>query len=463
MAQEFDLVVIGGGPAGYVAAIKASQLGMKTACVEKRETLGGTCLNVGCIPSKALLHSSHMYEEANKHFKENGIEFSGLKLNLKQMMKRKSDIVDSLTKGISGLFAKNKVTYINGHGQFNGNKELVVGKEIIKAKNYIIATGSEVAPLPSVEIDEERIVSSTGALELSSVPKKMTVIGGGVIGLEMGSVWSRLGAEVTVVEYLDKILPTMDADVSKEFYKILEKQGMKFKMSTKVMGAKVAGNSVTLDVEPAAGGKKETIKSEVVLVAIGRKPYTEGLGLENIGVAVNEKGQIPIDAKFKTSADGVYAVGDVVQGAMLAHKAEEEAIAAVEIIAGQNPHINYDAIPGIVYTFPEVAGVGKTEDELKASGIEYNVGKFPLLANSRARANGNTDGFVKILADKKTDEILGGHIISPNAGELIQEIVMGIEYKASSEDIARICHGHPGLNEAVKEAALATHFKPIHM
>ena len=461
MDKEFDLVVIGGGPAGYVAAIKAAQMGLKTACIEKRKTLGGTCLNVGCIPSKALLHSSHMYNEAKHHFADHGIECSDLKVNLPKMMKHKEGILDSLTKGIAGLFAKNKVTRFIGNASFNKDKNLVVGDDIVKAKNYIIATGSDVTHLPGIKIDEKQIVSSTGALSLSKVPEKMVVIGGGVIGLEMGSVWSRLGTEVTVVEYLDKILPTMDADISKEFKKILEKQDIKFKMSTKVNGAKTSKNGVSLDIE--SNGKAESMKADVVLVAVGRKPYTEGLGLENVGIALNEREQIPIDEHFKTCVPNIYAVGDVVPGTMLAHKAEEEAIAAVEIIAGQKPHVNYDAIPGIVYTFPEVAGVGKTEDELKKAGIEYNIGKFPLMANSRARANGYSDGFVKILADKKTDKILGGHIISPNAGELIQEIVMGIEYHASSEDIARICHGHPGLNEAVKEAALATHFKPIHM
>lgn len=468
MANEFDVVIIGGGPGGYVAAIKAAQLGLKTACIEKRGRLGGTCLNVGCIPSKALLQSSHKFEEAQNHLAEHGVEIAEAKLNLAKMMERKSKIVENLGKGIEGLFAKNKVTYIKGHASFISATKLKVTKEDgqieeVTSKKIVIATGSEVASLPGISIDEKQIISSTGALELKSVPKTMVVIGGGVIGLEMGSVWSRLGAQVTVVEYSDRIVASMDSDISKEFRKILEKQGMQFKVLTKVSDAKIGKDGVELTLESLPGGEKEKLKADIVLVAVGRKPNTENLGLENIGIKTDERGRIPVDDKFRTSIDGVYAIGDVVRGVMLAHKAEEEGIACIENIAGQYGHVNYDAIPGIVYTYPEVASVGKTEDELKQSGIAYNVGKFPFMANSRARANGEEYGFVKILADKKTDEILGAHIIGSNAGELIQEIVLGMEFKASSEDIARTSHGHPGLSEAVKEAALATFFKPIHM
>lgn len=467
MAQEFDVVFIGGGPGGYVGAIKAAQLGLKTACIEKRGTLGGTCLNVGCIPSKALLSSSHKYEEV-KHLSDHGVELSSVKLNLGKMMERKNKVVDTLCKGIEGLFAKNKVTYFKGNGSFESANRLKVayadGKsEEITAKNIVIATGSEVSQLPGVTIDEKRIVSSTGALELKQVPKKMVVIGGGVIGLEMGSVWSRLGAEVTVVEYADRLVASMDSDISKELKKLLEKQRLSFKLATKVVSATNGKDGVDLVLEPATGGKQEKFKADVVLVAIGRKPNTEGLGLDKIGIKTDERGRIPIKKDFSTPVKGVYAIGDVVVGQMLAHKAEEEGIACAENIAGQHGHVNYDAIPGIIYTHPEVATVGKTEEELKKAGIDYNVGRFPFLANSRARANGESDGFVKILADKKTDQILGAHIISANAGELIQEIVVGMEFKAASEDIARTSHGHPGLSEAVKEAALATFFKPINM
>jgi dihydrolipoamide dehydrogenase len=467
MAQEFDVVIIGGGPGGYVAAIKAAQLNLKTACIEERGSLGGTCLNVGCIPSKALLQSSHKYEEA-QHLQEHGIDVSGVKLNLGTMMERKTKVVDTLTKGIEGLFAKNKVTYFKGHGSFITKNKINVtsadGKsEEITAKNVIIATGSDVMPLPGITIDEKQIVSSTGALELTKVPAKLVVIGGGYIGLEMGSVWSRLGSEVTVIEYADRIVPAMDSDISKEFKKILEKQGLKFKLGTKVTSAKAGKSGVDLVLEPASGEGQEKLKADIVLVSVGRKPNTSGLGLDKIGLTTDERGRIPINDDFSTSINNIYAIGDVVRGAMLAHKAEEEGIACVEIIAGQHGHVNYDAIPGVVYTYPEVAAVGKTEDELKKAGIEYTVGKYPFLANSRARANGDTSGFVKILADKKTDQILGAHIIGANAGELIQEIVLGMEFKAASEDIARTSHAHPGLSEAVKEAALATFFKPINM
>lgn len=465
--SEFDLVVIGGGPGGYVAAIKAAQLGMSVACIESRGSLGGTCLNVGCIPSKALLNSSHKYHEA-QHLEDHGINVSSVKLDLKKMMERKTKIVGDLCKGIEGLFLKNKVKYFKGRGSFASANEINIelndgGKETVKAKNVIIATGSESTPIPGIEINEKNIVTSTGALTLEKVPAKMAVIGGGVIGLEMGSVWSRLGAEVVVVEYLDKIVPSMDADISKEFKKILEKQGLTFKLSTKVVSAKADKKGVELKLEAAAGGNPETLNVDVVLVAIGRRPFTQGLGLEKAGIALDERGRVSVNDKLQTNVPNVYAIGDVVRGAMLAHKAEEEGIAAVENIAGQHGHVNYDAIPGIVYTYPEVAAVGKTEDELKKAGVEYSVGKFPFLANSRARANGETDGFVKILTDKKTDQILGAHIIGAAAGELIQEIVLGMEFKAAAEDIARTSHGHPGLSEAVKEASLAAFFKAIHI
>lgn len=466
--SQFDLVVIGGGPGGYVAAIKASQLGLKVACVEKRGTLGGTCLNVGCIPSKALLNSSHKYEDANKHFADIGIKVKGLEVDVKQVLASKSKIVTDLTKGIEGLFKKNKVTYYVGTGEIAKAGEVTVTdskgkKEVVKTKNILIATGSEVTPLPNVEIDEKQIVSSTGALELKEIPKKLAVIGGGVIGLELGSVWSRFGAEVTVIEFADKIIPTMDADVSKNFKKILEKQGFKFKLSSKVTGAKKSKSGVKLTVEPAKGGESETIDADVVLVAIGRRPYSNGLRLDKAGVKLDDRGRIEVDGKFETNVKGIFAIGDVIAGPMLAHKAEEDGVAAVEFMAGQHGHVNYDLVPGVIYTHPEVATVGKTEEELKSAGVAYNIGKFPFLANSRARANNDTDGFVKILSCKKTDHILGAHIIGPQAGELIGELVLAMEYTASSEDVARTCHAHPSLSEAIKEAAMSTYDKPIHM
>ncbi|MBA8667515.1 dihydrolipoyl dehydrogenase [Holosporaceae bacterium 'Namur'] len=466
--KEFDVVVIGGGPGGYVAAIKAAQLGKSVACIEKRGSLGGTCLNVGCIPSKALLHSSHKYHEFKHGAEEHGINVKDVSFSLDKMMERKHNVVSGLTKGIEGLFAKNKITYLKGYGKLLDGNEVEIalndgGIEKIKAGNIILATGSDVVQLPGIEIDEKKIVSSTGVLELTEVPKKLVVIGAGYIGLEMGSVWSRLGAEVTVVEFASRVLPGMDGDVSKEFQKILDKQGIKFKLSTKVLLAKNDGNSVKLELESVTDGKKENLEADIVLVSVGRKPFTANLGLENIGIKLDERGRIPINDHFETSVKNIYAIGDAVRGAMLAHKAEEEGVAVAEIIAGQHGHVNYEAIPGVVYTYPEVASVGKTEEQVKAEGVEYKVGKFPFLANSRARANGETDGFVKLIADKKTDRILGAHIIGVSAGELIQELVVGMEYKAASEDIARTSHGHPGLSEAVKEAALATYFKPIHM
>lgn len=462
MAESFDLIVIGAGPGGYVASIKAAQLGMKVACVEKRKTLGGTCLNVGCIPSKALLQSSELYEEM-QHAEAHGIESGAVKMNVAKLLQRKDDVVDGLTKGISGLFAKNKVTWLKGVGVITGANTVQVDGESYEAKSILIATGSDVMPLPNVEIDEERIVSSTGALNLPEVPKKLLVIGGGYIGLEMGTVWGRLGSEVEVVEFADSIVPAMDGDVRKEFKKILEKQGMSFRLKTKVTSVERKGDSVTVTVEPAAGGDAETLEADVVLVAIGRKAHTEGLGLDALGIATDARGCIEVNDHYQTSVPSIYAIGDVIKGPMLAHKAEEEGVACVEMLAGQKPHVNYDAIPGVVYTWPEVATVGKTEEELKSAGVAYNAGKFPFLANSRGRASGETQGFVKILADKATDRVLGVHIIGAEAGTMIAEAVLAMEFGASSEDIARTCHAHPTMNEAVKEAALATFAKPIHM
>lgn len=461
MSEQFDVIIIGGGPGGYVGAIRAAQLGMKVACVEKRGTLGGTCLNVGCIPSKALLESSEKFEDASHSFALHGID-AKVSLNLKNMMKRKDEVVDGLTKGIEGLFKKNKITYIKGHGTITGANEVSVDGVKYATKNIIIATGSEVAPLPNVTIDEKQIVSSTGALALASVPKKMVVIGGGYIGLELGSVWRRLGAEVQVVEYLDRITPGMDAEVAKQFQKTLEKQGITFTLSSKVTGAKT-GKQVELTVEPAAGGAAQIIKADVVLVAVGRRPFTQSLGLENVGVKTDARGFIEVNGHLQTNVPNIYAIGDVILGPMLAHKAEEEGVVVAEFIAGQKPHINYNLIPGVVYTWPEVASVGKTEEQLKASGAAYKVGKFPFLANSRGRSSGQTDGFVKILADSVTDEVYGVHIIGPHAGTIIHEACVAMEFGASSEDIARTCHAHPTLNEAVKEAALAVAGRAIHM
>jgi dihydrolipoamide dehydrogenase len=470
MAEQFDVVVIGGGPGGYVAAIRAAQLGMKVACVEKRGALGGTCLNVGCIPSKALLHSSELYEDAQLHGKKHGLSFSGLKVDLKAMLAQKDEAVTGLTQGIEGLLKKNKVAYYKGHGVILGKGEVAVKPvqkggtpESIKTKNIIIATGSDVVRLPGIEIDERRIVSSTGALSLPEVPKTMIVIGGGVIGLELGSVWRRLGAEVTVIEFMDHITPGQDMEISRQFQKILEKQGMKFKLATKVTAAKADAKGVTLTAEPKDGGKAETLKADVVLVAIGRRPYTENLGLKEAGVKMDERGRILVDGHFKTNVDGIYAIGDVIPGPMLAHKAEEDGVACAEGIAGQKAHVNYNLVPAVIYTYPEVATIGKTEEALKKEGRAYKVGKFPFMANSRARTTGRTDGFVKILADGQTDEVLGVHIIGPQAGTMIAEAAVAMEFKASSEDIARTCHSHPDLNEAVKEAALAVDKRPIHI
>ncbi|MEE8350632.1 MAG: dihydrolipoyl dehydrogenase [Rhodospirillales bacterium] len=465
MSEPYDVVIIGGGPGGYVAAIRAAQLGLKTAIVEKRGALGGTCLNVGCIPSKALLQSSHHYEAANKEFAHHGIK-ANVSLDLKTMLGRKDKVVSDLTQGVEFLMKKNKVDYVVGEGQITEPGTVVVKgkkKQTLKTANIIIATGSDVTPLPGVTIDEKQIVSSTGALDLKKVPKNLLVIGAGVIGLELGSVWRRLGANVTVVEFLDHILAGMDKEVSKQMGRTLKKQGMQFKLSTKVTGAKAGKTGVTLTAEPVAGGKKETLKVDVVLVAIGRRPYIDGLGLDKAGVEIDERGFVKVDEDFQTNVEGIFAIGDVIGGAMLAHKAEDEGVVCAEIMAGQSGHINYDTIPGIVYTWPEAASVGKTEEQLKEAGVEYKTGKFPFTANSRARCNADTDGFVKILADATTDAVLGCHIVGPEAGDLIQEVIVAIELSASAEDIARICHGHPGLSEAVKEAALAADGRAIHM
>ncbi len=469
MSDKYDLVVIGGGPGGYVAAIRAAQLGMKTACVEKGSALGGTCLNIGCIPSKALLNASEKYSEAEHHLGDFGIEVSAPKLNIKKLMAKKTEIVTGLTDGIAFLFKKNKVDWIQGTGKITapGTVEVTPSKgrkkQTVECERILIATGSESLPLPGVEIDEKQIVTSTGALALTKVPKHLIVVGGGYIGLEMGSVWKRFGAEVTVVEFLDKIVPTMDADIGKRFKRVLEKQGMTFKLGTKVTGAKKARGSVTLTVEPAAGGDPETLKGDVVLVSIGRRPYIDGLGLPELGVALDERGRIVVDEDYQTNVAGIYAIGDAIPGPMLAHKAEEDGVAAVEIMAGQSTHVDWDLVPGIVYTWPEVAAVGKTEEQLKEAGIAYRKGSFPFSANSRARANADSEGLVKILADAKTDRILGAHIIGPDAGSLIHEICAVMEFGGSAEDVARTCHGHPTLSEAVKEAALAVDGRPIHI
>ncbi len=465
--NNFDVVVIGGGPGGYVAAIRAAQLGLKVACVEKRGALGGTCLNVGCIPSKALLQSSHHYEDAKHHFAEHGINVHKVDLDLAVMMARKDKVVSDNTKGIEFLFKKNKVAYFIGEGRIAaaGQVDVVTkdGVSKLAAKNIVIATGSEVTPLPGVEIDEKHIISSTGALALAAVPKHLVVIGAGVIGLELGSVWRRLGADVTVVEFLDRALPLHDGEISKQMQRILERQGMKFKLGTKVTGAKTAKGNVTLTLEPAKGGDAEELKADAVLVAIGRRPHTANLGAKEAGVEIDARGFVKVDNHFRTNVAGIYAIGDVIGGQMLAHKAEEEGVALAEMLAGQAGHVNYDAIPGVVYTWPEVANVGKTEEQLKAEGVAYKTGKFPFSANGRARANGDIDGFVKILADAKTDRVLGCHIIGPAAGDLIAEVVLGMEFAAAAEDIARTCHAHPALGEAVKEAALAVAGRPIHI
>jgi dihydrolipoamide dehydrogenase len=464
----YDVIIIGGGPGGYVAAIRAAQLGLRTACIEKRGALGGTCLNVGCIPSKALLQSSELYAEAKHGLSEHGVKLGNVDLDLAAMLARKDKVVDGLTKGIELLFRKNKVDYLKGAARLSGNGKVAValtagGETTVAAKHIVIATGSESMPLPGVEIDEQQIVTSTGALSLAQVPGRFVVIGGGYIGLEMGSVWGRLGAKVTVVEFLDRIVPGMDGELAKQFQRVLAKQGVEFRLGTKVTGAKKANGAVTLTLEPAKGGEAQTLEADAVLVAIGRRPYVEGLGLKEAGVALDERGRVKTDGHFATNVPGIYAIGDVIAGPMLAHKAEEEGVAIAEILAGQAGHVNYDTVPGVVYTWPEVATVGKTEEELKAAGVAYAVGKFPFLANSRARASGDSEGFVKLLADAKTDRLLGAHIIGPDAGTLIHECVMAMEFGGSAEDVARAFHAHPTLNEAVKEAALAVAGRAIHI
>ena len=465
---SFDVVVVGGGPGGYVAAIRAAQLGFSVACVEKRGALGGTCLNVGCIPSKALLQSSQLYETAVGEFVTHGISTGELGFDLSAMMERKKKIVADLTNGVAFLFKKNKIAWFNGTAWLVDKGKVAVhdadGASLaLDAKHIILATGSEVSPLPGVAIDEERIVSSTGALSLGKVPGHMIVIGAGVIGLELGSVWRRLGAKVTVVEYLERILPPFDAAVAAQMKKILEKQGIEFRLGVKVAGAEFLGESVLLTMESLTGGNAETLAADAVLVATGRRPYTEGLGLNEAGVETDKRGFIVVDPWFRTSVKGVYAIGDVIGGAMLAHKAEDEGVAVAEIIAGQAGHVNYDAIPSVVYTHPEVAAVGKTEEQLKEEGVAYRAGTFPFSANSRARTIGEKDGFVKLLADAGSDRLLGAHIIGPSAGELIAELTLGIEFSAAAEDIARTCHAHPGLGEAVREAALAVDGRAIHI
>lgn len=464
--QEFDLVVIGGGPGGYTGAIRASQLGMKVACVEKRKTLGGTCLNVGCIPSKALLNFSEKYEEAIEHFADIGIN-TDVKLDLKKMLAKKNGVVSDLCKGIASLFAKNKITKITGTGKIIDGTTVEVSdgskKETIKAKRILIATGSEVIDIPGVEVDEKSIVSSTGALNLSSVPKELVVIGGGYIGLELGSVWKRLGSKVTVVEFADRIVPALDKEIGKSFHKILEKQGFKFMLSTKVLKAEKKSGKIKLTVSGVGDGEESTLTCDTVLVSVGRRPNSDGLGAKEAGIILDERGRITVDANFQTNVKGVYAIGDIIAGPMLAHKAEEEAVAAVEMMDGQAGHVNYNLIPGVVYTWPEVASVGATEEDLKKTNTDYKVGKFPFLANSRARSVGNTDGMVKLLACATTDRILGAHIIGPDAGTLIGEVVAYMEFGGASEDIARTCHAHPTLNEAIKEAALAIEKRTINM
>ena len=468
MADTYDLVVIGTGPGGYVCAIRAAQLGMKVAVVEKRATHGGTCLNVGCIPSKAMLHASELYEEAGHAFPGMGIMVKP-ELDLGAMQKFKAEGVDGNVKGVDYLFKKNKIDSVHGTGRIAapGRIEVTPGNggdtQLIASKNIVIATGSDVARLPGIEIDEKRVVSSTGALELAEVPKKLLVVGAGIIGLELGSVWRRLGAEVTVVEFLDRIVPGIDGEIARQFQRLLQKQGIGFKLGHKVTGVTPNGSAVTATIEPAQGGAKETLEANIVLVAIGRVPYTDGLGLETVGVKLDNRRRVVVDEHYATNVPGIYAIGDVIHGPMLAHKAEDEGIAVAEILAGQAGHVNYDVIPNVVYTYPEVASVGKTEEELKEAGIDYKVGKFPFTANGRAKANRQTDGFVKVLADAKTDRVLGVHILGSDAGNMIAEAAVLMEFGGSAEDLARTCHAHPTLPEAVKEAALAVDKRAIHI
>ena len=466
--MPYDLAVIGSGPGGYVCAIRAAQLGLKVAVVEKDPTYGGTCINVGCIPSKALLHTSHLFEEAGHDFPTFGIKVGKPELDLAAMMAHKAGVVEANTTGLAYLVKKNKIDAFRGLGSIAAPGRITVARddgssETVEAKAIVIATGSDSAPLRGVDVDEKRIVSSTGALSLPEVPKRLLVVGAGVIGLELGSVWRRLGAEVRVVEFLDRILPGMDGEVAKQAQRLLARQGIGFHLSSKVASVDPSGEALKVAVEPAAGGAAETFDADIVLVAIGRRPYTEGLGLTQAGVAVDERGRVTVDAHFRTNIAGIYAIGDVIRGPMLAHKAEDEGVAVAEIVAGQAGHVNYGVIPAVVYTHPEIASVGKTEEELKAEGVAYRAGKFPFSANARARAMLAKDGFVKVLADAATDQVLGVHIVGPYAGELIAEAAVLMEFAGAAEDLARICHAHPTLSEAVKEAALAAWFKPIHI
>jgi dihydrolipoamide dehydrogenase len=463
----YDLVVIGTGPGGYVCAIRAAQLGMKVAVIEKEATLGGTCLNIGCMPSKALLHASEMFEEAAHSFAKMGVSVPAPKLDLPSMMNFKQQGIDGNVKGVEFLMKKNKIDVIHGKGKILGPGKIEVtgnpSAQIVETKNIVIATGSDIARLRGIDIDEKRIVSSTGALSLDKVPERLLIVGAGVIGLELGSVWHRLGSKVTVVEFLDRILPGMDGEIARQFQRILEKQGFTFKLGAKVTAVDTSGKTLIAKVEPAAGGNAETLEADVVLVCIGRVPYTEGLGLKEAGVALDNRGRVQIDQHFSTSVKGIYAIGDVVAGPMLAHKAEDEGVATAEIIAGQAGHVNHDVIPGVVYTTPEVSSVGKTEEELKQEGIAYTSGKFPFTANGRSKVNQTTDGFVKVLADAKTDRVLGVHIVGIEAGEMIHEAAVLMEFGGSAEDLARTCHAHPTRSEAVKEAALAVGKRAIHM
>jgi dihydrolipoamide dehydrogenase len=463
MSDSFDVIIIGSGPGGYVCALRAAQLGMKVGCVEKRATLGGTCLNIGCIPSKALLQSSEEFYHTGHALAQHGVLVDSVKLDLAPMQARKLDVVTANTKGVEFLFRKNKVTWLKGTGRIVAPGKVDVDGTVHETKHIVIATGSDSTPLPGVEVDEQRIVTSTGGLELDKVPEHLLVIGAGYIGLELGSVWRRLGARVTVVEFLDRILPTMDGEVARAFQRILAKQGLQFRLGTKVTAARTGNDGVTLTLEPAKGGAGEEIKADIVLLSIGRRPFTQGLGLEAVGVALDERGRVKTDTHFATNVPGIYAIGDVIAGPMLAHKGEDEGVAVAEILAGQAGHVNYEVIPGVVYTWPEVASVGRNEEELKAAGVAYNVGKFPFTANARARAMGDTEGFVKLLADKTTDRLLGAHILGPDAGTLIAELAVAMEFGASAEDVARTCHAHPSLNEAVKEAALAVGGRALHI